>query len=169
MPRLTIEELSPVPRFSLRVRGENREALAGMLPLELPARIGLRAAGGGCETLCLGPDEWVVLCADHAREALLAASSAAYPQIPHSLCEISDREVTLRLSGAQVLDALASGCPREVAAIAVGQGRRTLFDSVTVILWRDEAHSFRMDMGRSFAPHIRALLRLVEAELNAGL
>lgn len=162
-----IEELPAAPRFSLRVRDENRNALAAALSLSLPERIGDRVGFATGEALCLGPDEWLILTTDGA--ALNDASRRAYAGLPHSLTEISDREITLRLSGPQVLDLLATGCPRDVGALAEGRGVRTVFDSATIVLWRDGPAEFRMDIWRSFAPHVRSLLALAEQELAAGL
>ncbi|PHQ71079.1 MAG: sarcosine oxidase subunit gamma [Paracoccus sp.] len=162
-----IEELAPVARLSLRVRPDHRAALADALGLDLPARIGDRAALDGREALCLGPDEWLILAPEAAD--LIADAAAVYPTAPHSLTEISDREITLRLSGLSVLDLLATCCPRDVGALAVGRGCRTVFDSATVTLWRDGTTAFRMDVWRSFLPHVRNLMALTEAELAAGL
>ncbi|WP_126978478.1 sarcosine oxidase subunit gamma [Frigidibacter oleivorans] len=164
-----LEELPWSPRFSLRVRPQNRAALEGALGLTLPARIGERSMTGGTEVLCLGPDEWTVLVPESGRDALVDAGARIYAQTPHSLVEISDREITLRLSGPQALTALTAGCPRDVEALQTGRAARTLFDSATVILWRDGADSFRMDVWRSFLPHVRAILDKVAAELKSGL
>ena len=162
-----IEELPWHPRFSLRVRPGNRAALASALSLDLPTAIGQRATAAGAEVFCLGPDEWTILVNDAA--PLVAASRNAYGQIPHSLVEISDREITLRISGAQALTALTTGCPRDIEAMPVGQGARTLYDSATVTLWRDDRQDFRMDVWRSFLPHVRAILDQVMVELRSGL
>ena len=164
-----LEELPFAPRFSLRVRPENRAALAEALGLELPETVGRRAATGETEVLCLGPDEWTILTSAAQRDPLVQAGAAAYAAIPHSLVEISDREITLRVSGRQALTALTAGCPRDVDALAVGRGARTLFDTATVILRRDGLDDFRMDVWRSFLPHVRAILAKVEAELKTGL
>lgn len=161
-----VEELAPAARFSLRVRPENRAALSQALGLDLPARIGDRSGAEGREALCLGPDEWLIVAPD---SAVAVDAAAIYADVPHSLTEISDREITLRLTGPAVLDLLATGCPRDVSALAEGRGCRTVFDSATVTLWRDGEAEFRMDVWRSFAPHVRALLALAEAELKAGL
>ncbi|WP_123194059.1 sarcosine oxidase subunit gamma [Pannonibacter phragmitetus] len=164
-----LEELGSSPRFSLRVKQENRAALAEALGLELPDRVSHKSVAGGTEVLCTGPDEWVILMPEAGRQALIAAGVEAYARIPHSLVEISDREITLRLCGPQALTALTAACPRDVDALPVGRAARTLFDSATVILWRDGPDSFRMDVWRSFLPHVRAILAKVSAELKAGL
>lgn len=162
-----VEELPWMPRFSLRVRDDHRDVLAGVLELDLPTAIGQRSVSVATEVLCLGPDEWLILTPDAA--PLVAASGGAYPRIPHSLCEVSDREITLRLTGPQALTVLTTGCPRDIEAMPVGQAARTLFDSASVILWRDDLQEFRMDVWRSFLPHVRALLDQVMVELRSGL
>lgn len=162
-----IEELPADARFSLRVRPDHRAALAQALGLDLPTRIGDRAATHGREALCLGPDEWLILAPEAA--PLIDDAASVYARAPHSLTEISDREITLRLTGPQVLDLLATGCPRDIAALADGRGCRTVFDSATVTLWRDGPSDFRIDIWRSFAPHVRNLIGQAETELKAGL
>lgn len=164
-PAVQIEELPPAARFSLRVRPTHRAGLETALGLALPQRIGERVEVKGTESVCLGPDEWLILTPDAA--PLLQA--AARVDVPHSLCEISDREITLRLSGTQVLDLLATGCPRDIDLLQPGSAVRTPFESATVVLWRDGSQEFRMDIWRSFAPHVRNLLDLAQAELETGL
>lgn len=162
-----IKELADLVRFSLRVRPEHRADMAAALAMELPQKVGDRAGFATGETLCLGPDEWLILTTEPA--ALVDAAREAYARLPHSLTEISDREITLRLTGPQVIDLLATGCPRDIEALAEGRAVRTVFDSATVVLWRDGPAEFRMDIWRSFAPHVRSLLAQAEAELIAGL
>lgn len=164
-----LEELPPVARFSLRVRPVNRAALADALGLDLPELVGHRATRGDAEALCLGPDEWMILTPEADRTAPVAVAASVYHQIPHSLCDISDREITLRLSGPRALTALTAGCPRDIDAIPVGRGARTLFDTATVVLWRDGPQDFRICVWRSFVPHVRAILDKIMAELKSGL
>ena len=162
-----VEDLAPAPRLSLRVKPAHRVTLGQALGLDLPTRVGARMAAGGTEALCLGPDEWLITAPEGA--GLADAVHAVYAGAPHSLVDISDREITLRLSGPAVLDLLATCCPRNVAAMPVGSAARTLFDSATVVLWRDGPTDFRMDIWRSFAPHVRSLLAQVQTEIAAGL
>lgn len=164
-----IEELPPMARFSLRLRPARRMVLAEAIGVDLPVKIGDRARTGTREVLCLGPDEWLIVTTPDDAGALSRAAATAYARAPHSLCEISDREITLRLSGPQVLDLLATGCPRDIEGLAEGRAVRTLFDSATVVLWRDGPSEFRMDIWRSFLPHVRALLNLAQDELQTGL
>lgn len=159
--------LAPVARFSLRAGEDNRAALACALAVDLPGRIGRRAAAGPLEALCLGPDEWLILAPEAEVVRIADACAAVYPDAPHSLTEITDREVSLRVEGPKAAELLTLGCPRDIDRLPAGEARRTLLDGATVVLWRDTEQSFRIDMWRSFAPHVVSLLETGCAELAA--
>lgn len=158
----TASALPPVARFSLRARAEDAAALSAALGLDLPARIGACATVGGVAALKLGPDEWT-LQAPEADAGRLAALSAP---VPHSLVDVSDRELSFAIRGPRAADLMTIGCPRDLDAVAPGEGRRTVFDGVTVVLWREGPQAFRIDVWRSYAPHVRALLDRGLAELR---
>ncbi len=149
---------APVARFSLRARPAARATLARVLGLPLPDRIGARSRAEAREALRLGPDEWLIHAPEAEAPRLTADCAAAYDAAPHSLVEITDREVTFTLTGPKATELLTLGLPRDPDSIAVGEGRRTIFDGQTVVLWRDEDQAYRMDVWRSFAPHLAHLL-----------
>ena len=157
----TIAELPPTVRIALRLADP---AAAG---LALPTTVGARSADGARTALCLGPDEWLLEAPEDEGEALRATLAGI--AAPSSAVEVSDREITYRLEGPAVLDLLATGCPRDLAAMPVGSGARTVFDSVQVVLVREAEDRFRLTVWRSFAPHVRALLDVALRELAAGL
>lgn len=167
--RLRIEELAPEARFSLRVRPANAPVLGQALGLDLPGRIGQIAEARGHKALCLGPDEWLICAPEAARDAIVEAAREAYAAAPHSLTEISDREISYAISGPAAQELLSIACPRDLDRLAPGQAVRTVFDSAQVVLWRDGPEAFRLDVWRSFAPHVRALLDTGRAEIDAGL
>lgn len=152
-------------RLSLRARKAALPALGAALGVSLPTRIGQRATGDGIEAICLGPDEWTILTPTDAVAGLLTASVGV--NHPHSLVDISARELTLRIQGPRAADLLTLGCPRDIDTIPVGEGRRTVFDGATVVLWRDGENSFRMDIWNSFAPHLARLMGIGARELAA--
>jgi sarcosine oxidase subunit gamma len=156
---VTIAELAPTTRVSLRIA--DPAAVSG---LALPRGIGVRAEEGRLTALCLGPDEWLVEGSEAEVDALVGGITA-----PCSAVEVSDREITLALEGAGVLDLLAAGCPRDVARMPVGSGARTVFDSAQVVLTREAEDRFHLTVWRSFAPHVRAILELALRERSAGL
>lgn len=153
-------------RFSLRARGD-LAPLNVALGLDLPDRIGARAASGEIDVLRLGPDEWTVVAPTAEINRLIAACADVYADLPHSLVDISGREVTMLIEGPRAAELLTLGCARDIDTIAVGEGRRTIFDGVTVVLWRDAEHRFRMDVWNSFASHLGHLLETGCRELAA--
>jgi sarcosine oxidase, subunit gamma len=166
-PLVTITELPPATRISLRLAG--REAAAAALGLDLPERIGSRAVAGERSALSLGPDEWLIEAPATGGAALAAILADLGARLPLSAVDVSDREITWRLEGPGVIDLLATGCPRDLAKMAVGDGTRTVFDTAQVVLTREAEDRFQITVWRSFAPHVRALLDLAARELAAGL
>ena len=154
---VTISELPPSTRFSLRTA--DPAAVSAGLGLELSSKIGVRAAADGRTALCLGPGEWLIEAPETQTPALTATFSGLEARLPLSAVEVSDREITLALSGPAVLD----------LKLAVGSGCRTLFDTVQVVLTREAEDRLHLTVWRSFAPHIRALLDIAARELAAGL
>ncbi|MBU2959479.1 sarcosine oxidase subunit gamma [Citreicella sp. C3M06] len=157
---------APRSRFSLRLR-ENLAPFEAALGLSLGGPLGSRASAGERETLRLGPDEWMLHTSLADAGAVEAALSALYATQPHSLVNVSAREVSFVIDGPRAAELLTLGCPRDIAKIAPGSGRRTVFDGVTVILWRDAPDAFRIDCWNSFAPHILDLLKTGARELAA--
>ncbi len=166
---LRIASQSPVARFSLRMREGDRTALGQTLGLDLPGTIGRRTTAGDREALCLGPDEWLLLAPEDERTAITDAAGRVYADHPHSLTEISDRELTILVEGAQAEELLSFACPRDLGRLEPSHGVRTVFDGVSVVLWRDAADRFRLDVWRSFASHVRELLEIGAEELALGL
>ena len=157
----TITELAPTTRISLRI------ADAGAAGLGLPTKIGERSAEGDRTALCLGPDEWLIEAPEAGRDALLAA--VAEIKTPCSAVEVSDREITYRIEGPAAVEILAAGCPLDLAAIPVGGGTRTVFDSAQVVLTREADDRFHLTVWRSFVPHVRAILDLAARDFALGL
>lgn len=163
---VTLAVLPLEARFSLRLRPENRGEAEAALGLPLPDRIGRTASADKWRALCLGPDEWQIdapeTAADTFRDALTG-------RVPHALVEITDREVTFRLSGPGALDLLAIGIARDVGRMEVGRGARTVFDGVQGVLVREAEDRFTLSVWRSFAPHAEELLMRGVRELALGL
>jgi sarcosine oxidase, subunit gamma len=166
---VSLSLLPESPRYSLRIGPADIAAASDALGLKLPNRPGQRAAAGSRSALCLGPDEWVLYTDEADAPTVEAAFAAIYPATPHSLISISDRERTITLSGPQAAELLSTSCPRDLSAIASGTGTRTVFDTVQIILLRDSETDFHIDVGRSYLPHVWALLERANQELAAGL
>ena len=156
-------------RFNLRIDPVQLAAASEAFGLSLPSVIGQGAQDGERRALCLGPDEWVLSAAGADRDAIASAFARLYPKLPHSLVEISDREIAVNLQGPDAVTLLTVGCPVDVESFAVGAGARTIFDGVQVVLYRDGPDHFTLEVWRSFLPHVLDLLRTANKELAAGL
>jgi sarcosine oxidase subunit gamma len=82
---------------------------------------------------------------------------------------ISDRELTIGISGPAALVLLNTGCPLDLSRIPVGGAKRTIFDYAQVTLIRDGEDAFRLEVWRSYYPHVRGLLDIATRELAIGL
>lgn len=156
-----VEVLPPVARFALRAHEAERKAVSDALELDLPWYVGDVARTGDVEVLNLGPDEWLIVAPEAGAVTGKSVGAA------HALVDVSDRDVTFRITGSRAPELLTLGCPRDPDSIGMGRARRTLFDGATVVLWHDAEAEFRMDIWRSFAPHAASLLALGCAELAA--
>jgi sarcosine oxidase, subunit gamma len=164
---VAVSELPLEARFNLRVRTEDSTAVETVLGLALPDRVGSARSAKQCTVLCLGPDEWQV--SSNARDAELLATGLAKTAVPHSLVDITDREVTWRLSGPRAAELLSAGIARDLAKIAPQTGSRTVFDGVQAVLFRESENDWTIAVWRSFAPHARHLIDTVNEELASGL
>ncbi|GBQ70841.1 sarcosine oxidase gamma subunit [Ameyamaea chiangmaiensis NBRC 103196] len=114
----------------------------------------LRAATGpGGVALRMGPFELTVLPGGAGREALEAALAG----LPHSLVDVSDRNVAFTLEGAHAADVLAALCPLDfaLAAFPVGMATRTVLDKAGALIWRTAPQTFHIEVWRSFLPYLK--------------
>lgn len=163
-----VAQMAPVGRLSLRARGD-LAALNGALGLTLPTKIGTRATAGDLTAACLGPDEWVLTMPESDVAGVEAALAGAYDALPHSVTNTSAREVTFEITGPMAETLMTIGCPRDMASMGEGAVRRTMFDTATVVLWRDGADAFRMDVWNSFAGFVAQTLETGCRELAADM
>lgn len=164
---VVVSELPLEARFNLRVRATERKAIEPALGLALPERVGTAKRAKQRYALCLGPDEWQVDIS--AKDAEVLEANLAEATVPHSLTDITDREVTWRLSGPRAAELLSAGIARDLARITPQSGARTVFDGVQAVLFRETEHDWTLSVWRSFAPHARHLIDTVNEELASGL
>ena len=140
-------------------------ALGVTLPREpcRAQRLGERAA------LWLGPDEWLLLAPRQQTQDIAAAMTAGLAGIPHALVEVSDRNLGLLIEGPGSEDVLSSGCPLDLdaAVFPAGACTRTLFAKAEVVLWRNRAQTFHVEVARSFLPYVLAVLDLAVRDVAA--
>ncbi len=165
---ITVSVQPPVARLNLRIAPADLAAASAAFGLPLPGKIGQGAAKGDHAAWCLGPDEWLLHAAEADQAAITAALAKARATTPHSLTVLSAREITIDIVGPRAQELLSVGCPLDLARMAPGTAKRTLFDSAQVVLIRDADDGFRIEVWRSFFPHVSELLDIATRELAAG-
>lgn len=163
-----IARCPPVARLNLRIAAADLAAASKIYGLNLPDKIGQGARKGDRAAWCLGPDEWLLHAPEGEQAAIVAAFAKLRAATPHSLTVISDRELTFAVTGRRAEELLSVGCPLDLSRMKPGTAKRTVFDSAQVVLIRDGAETFRLEVWRSFAPHVRELLEIALREIASG-
>ena len=161
--------LRPSPdtaRFSLRGDAEVVARAGAAFGVVLPDRLGAAGRAGHRAALWLGPDEWLLLAEGEAAGTLGAALEAALAALPHSLVDISDRQIGIEVTGSLAARALSAGCPLDLSesAFPVGMATRTLLAKAEMVLWR-RTRGFHVEVWRSFADYAASVL--IEAARRA--
>lgn len=128
-----------------------------------------RSTGDGAATLIwLGPDERLLLSWRDGPAALDARLRSALAGHAHSLVDVTQRQIGLRLDAPFAADLLNCGCPLDLdpARFPVGSATRTLFNKTDIVLWRRGADDFHIEVWRSFADYLARWL--VEAAQDLG-
>ena len=167
--RAWLEPLPAASRYSLRGGVEARAAASRAFGVELPSTACRAATVGTRAALWLGPDEYLLIASDGEAASVARELNTALAAIPHSLVDISHRQIALSLKGTQAAWLLAHGCPLDLdlAEFPVGMCTRTVFVKAEILLWRTASDSFRIEVWRSFADYVVALLEETALELTA--
>ena len=157
----SIRMSGPLARFVLQGGADARVAAGRAFGVELPEQPCRANVAGDRAALWLGPDEHLLLAPPAEAGAVERALTDALQGIPHSLVDVSWRQVAIAVSGGGAADLLNSGCPLDLdpGAFPPGACTRTLFAKADILLWRTGADEFRIETGRSFAPYVTELLR----------
>lgn len=118
--------------------------------LQLPEGPNRAIDAGETAALWLGPDEWLLL-------------GGAAPDTRLAVIDVSHRSVGVQLRGAEAVTLLAGGVPLDLrlAAFPVGMCTRTIFEKAEIILWRRGEADWHVEVPRSFAPYVRALMAAI--------
>lgn len=150
-----LHEIAPVERYILRGPG-------GALGLGLPEEP-CRAADNWA--LWLGPDEWLLFVPGGGGAGLASRVAGAVGERPYALVDVSHRQVGLELRGPDAATLLNGAVPLDLreAVFPVGMCVRTLFEKAEIVLWRRGVEAWRIEVARSYAPYVRALLGAIAA------
>ena len=155
-----LQPVAVAARFVLQ--GSSAALAAAAATLGIPdADAAGRTTGDEATTLIwLGPDERLLLSWRDDAATLGARLEAALTGHAHSLVDVTQRQVGLRLATPFAADLLNCGCPLDLdpARFPVGSGTRTLFNKTDIVLWRRGTDDFHIEVWRSFADYLQRWL-----------
>lgn len=143
-------------RLILRGEAEHARAIGAAFGVLLPTQVTKSTASAGRAILCLGPDEWLLIASRSCPREIASILEPALSAIPHSLVDISHRQIALALTGRLAARVLNSGCPLDLSlsAFEVGAVVRTFFHKAEIVLWRKDTSTFHVEVWRSFAEYV---------------
>ena len=161
-----VRPLPPATRYVLRGSPQVMTAAGNALGLNI-SEVACRAAVNGeqAAALWLGPDEQLLIAPESAN--LAATLTPALRDLPHSLVDVSHRQIALEVSGRRAADVLNAGCPLDLdlSAFPVGMCTRTVFAKAEIVLWRTSTDVFHVEVWRSFASYVTEFLAEVAREV----
>jgi len=160
----------PATRFILQGRTAARTAAGAAWGVEFSEDACRARVTGDRATLWLGPDEYLLLDSDVANaDARAVALEQALTAIPHSLVDVSHRQIALQLRGPHAATILNGACPLDLdpAEFPVGMCTRTVFAKADIVLWRTASDTFHVELWRSFAGYVTGLLYEIAREFES--
>jgi len=148
-------------RFVFRGGTDAQAVCSRCLGLDLPGVALQSTHKDDSVVLWQGPDEWLIMLPEALRAERLRALETALVHLPHSLVDVSQRNVGFVLTGRDVETLLNTACPLDLCQVAfpVGMTSRTIFAKADITLWRQAADSFHVEVWRSFAPYVIGVLQ----------
>jgi len=153
LDRLDARELPFVSQLDVRVNPSNAGSLG------FPTAPNTATTSSGRDALWLGPDEWLVVGASHATDAIAAELEASLDGLHHSIVDVSANRVVLELTGPSRYHLLASACPIDLHPRSWGDGRcaQSLFGAAPILLHERDGAT-RLFARPSFAGYVVDLL-----------
>ncbi len=166
----SIGPAAPATRFIFRGPPEAARLCGGAFGCALPAEACRARHEEGRAALWLGPDEWLLLAPDAvAPDAVAPADLAsqiekAVGDVPHSLVDVSHRQVGVEVKGPGAAALINAGCPLDLdrRAFPLDMSTRTLLAKADITLWREAEEVFRIEVARSFAPYVMNFLKTAQ-------
>jgi len=160
----------PAGRLLLQGEAPARAAAAAVWGVEFAEQPCRACTLGTRATLWLGPDEHLLW--QESRDAALpiAELEDALADQPHSLVDISHRQIALEISGAHAPVILAGACPLDLdlRRFPVHMCTRTVLAKAEIVLWRTAPQVFHIEVWRSFQNYAEALLREIGREYGSA-
>jgi sarcosine oxidase subunit gamma len=152
--------LPPASRHVLRAEPGLLRLAGEALGLSLSMPPCRASVHGSRAALWLGPDERLLLGEEASAPDTVNRLEQAMRDQPHSLVDVSHRQVALAIAGPHAATLLAAGCPLDLdaGAFPVGMCTRTVLAKAEIVLWRVAPDCFHLEVWRSFAAYVSAVI-----------
>lgn len=156
-----IRPMEAEARLVLRLRERDlaANAKAGGLNLDIPLNTLVRE--GELLAARLGPDEWLLIAPHDLMGPWSWGLMEDLRGVHSSKVEVSNRQCAIEVAGEAAADVINAGCPLDLSRqrFPTGTATRTVLNKSEIILMRtgDEPR-FRIEVWRSFAPYVHAIL-----------
>ena len=159
--------LPPASRFTLRGAGPVMKAAGAALGLNISDTACRSAGNGTWAALWLSPDEQLVLAPVADGESVAQRLRDALSALPHSLVDVSHRQIAIEICGPLAQTLLSAGCPLDlhISSFPIGMCTRTILGKADIVLWRTSADRFHVEVWRSFADYAARFLAEASREL----
>jgi sarcosine oxidase subunit gamma len=163
-----LQLLPPAARHILRGAPAVLDAAGKTLGLSLSMPACRASVDAPRAALWLGPDERLLLGEQSSAIETASRLRQVLHQRPHSLVDVSHRQVALGVAGPQAASVLAAGCPLDLdlGAFPVGMCTRTVLAKAEIVLWRRADDSFHLEVWRSFAAYVSGVIAEAARELD---
>lgn len=156
---IALEERAFLGKINLRGNAADEAftaAVRGVVECAPPSEPNTVASAGGHTVFWLGPDEWLVHCAESRRPALVDGLAAALGGQHCAVVDVSDYYVVMRLSGTRTREVLSKGTPLDLhpRAFPPGNCAQTRFGHATVLLHKLEDDVVDLQVRWSFAEYV---------------
>lgn len=158
-------------RLSLRVKSADRASIGKAIGVGLPPKIGTSKTSKGLMSICLGPEEWLLIGDMATHAGLYDICLQLSEDYVMSVAEVSHRNVCLRLNGPGAAEMVNVGCPLDMSLdmFPVGKCVRTVYENAPILLIRLSETRFELECWRSFAPYVVGLMAAhARAHVNAA-
>jgi sarcosine oxidase subunit gamma len=159
---------APGGRLLLQGEAQARAAAAEIWGVPFSEESCRARTSGDRATLWLGPDEYLLWQASRQPALPIDALEQALQSHPHSLVDVSHRQIALEITGPYATTILAGACPLDLdlERFPVGMCTRTVLAKAEMILWRTAAEEFHMEIWRSFQNYTIELLQEIGREFS---
>jgi sarcosine oxidase subunit gamma len=166
--RLSVTSAADYARFSVRLALEAHDQAAQCFGCPLPVKIGGMSVEAERIALCLGPDEWFLM-APSSEGGAIAKRFGTDMGAPHSLVDVSHREVGIEVRGPAANLALRAICALDLDSMPASSCTRTILDKAQVVLLKLARDHYRIEVWPSFADHVWGLLAEVSREIALNI